>query len=170
MNSKQVMERTVLPAGKVFIKEGEEHSRAYIIQIGDVRAFRTIDGKRVDIKDYGPNTIIGETNLFDDQLSDCSYEAINTVTVITITRHDFEKRLQKCDSVIKTVFKHMLFKIDTLQIEDEDKTSEIDDAAFQFVKSITADISEDKKRDYEVAMLPHINSLIKTVQKLKGSQ
>ena len=93
MNTKQVMERSVLHAGKVFIKENEEHSRAYIIQTGKIRSFKTTDGKKIPIKEYGPNTIIGESNLLEDKMADKSYEALTNTTVITITRQDFEKRI-----------------------------------------------------------------------------
>ena len=170
MNTKQVMERSVIHSGKVFIKEGEENSRAYIIQSGKVRALKEENGQHIPIKEYGPNTIIGEACLFEDLPSDKSYEAMSDVTVITITRQDFQKRLQKADSMIQTLFKHMISKIEILKKDlNDDRLDalDIDEGAFQIVQGMIRGISEDKKREYELAILPHINGLIKSMKKLK---
>lgn len=173
MNTKQVMERNVLHAGKTFVKEGEEHSRAYIIQTGKVRAFRMESGAKIVLKTYGPNTIIGEANLFEDRIADKSFEAVTDTTVITITRHEFEKRLQKTDSIIQTVFLHLMEKLQTLKMEEEIKNLkalEIDEGAFQLVRDMIKGISEDQRRKYELAMLPHVNELVKSVNRIKAGE
>ncbi len=167
------MERTVLHAGKVFIKEGEEHSRAYIIQTGEVRSFRTENGARLILETYGPNTIIGEANLFEDRIADKSYEAVQNTTVINITRHEFEKILQKTDSMIQTVFQKMASKLQSLKAEKELtqlKELEIEEGAFHFVRDVIKDVSEDQRRKYELAILPHVNALVKSVKRLKESR
>lgn len=170
MNDVQVMERSVLHAGKVFIKENEEHSRAYIIQTGKIRSFKTINDKKVPIKEYGPNTIIGECNLLEDKPAEKSYEAVANTTVITITRQDFEKRLQKSDSIVQTVFQHMMAKMETLLHEKETermKALEIDEGAFQMVRDMIKNVAEDQQRRYELALLPHVNAIMKSVKELK---
>ena len=170
MNTKQVMERSVLHAGKVFIKENEEHSRAYIIQTGKIRSFKTTDGKKIPIKEYGPNTIIGESNLLEDKIADKSYEALTNTTVITITRQDFEKRLQKSDSIVQTVFQHMMAKMEGLLNEKEEermRALDIDEQAFLMVRDMIKNVAEDQKRRYELALLPHVNAIMKSVKSLR---
>lgn len=169
--NKQIMERSVIHAGKVFIKEGDENSRAYIIQSGKVRSYKTEDGKQIPLKEFGPNTIIGEANLFEDLIADKSYEAVGDVTVISLTRHDFQKRLQKADSTIQTLFKHMISKIEELKKEiEQDRLDalDVDETAYQLVRGMVKGVSEDRKREYELAILPHINGLMKSMHKLKA--
>ncbi len=170
MNIPQIMERNVLHTGKVFIKEQEEHSRAYIIQSGRVRSFKMQGEQKIPIKEYGPNTIIGEANLLEDKPADKSYEAVRETTVITITRQDFEKRLQKSDTIIQTVFQHMMAKMEILLSEQEAERTrklDIDENAFLIVREMTKNVSDDQKRRYELALLPHINAIMKSVKSLK---
>ena len=87
-----VLERSCLPEGKIFIREGEENTRAYVIQTGEVSAFFTSeDGRKIEVDRYGPGTIIGEECLVVDTPAKLSYEVVETSTVITLTRQDFQK-------------------------------------------------------------------------------
>ncbi len=83
MSSESILERSAIQMGKVFIHEGDEISRAYVIQNGEAVAFTTQDERRVDVETFGPGAIIGELGLVSDEISALSYEAKTLCTVIT---------------------------------------------------------------------------------------
>lgn len=169
----EVLERSVLPAGKVFIKEGEENARAYIIQNGAVHSFKTDGERKVKIADYGPGTIIGELGLMLDDPSTLSYETTESTTVVTVTRQDFQKRLTKTDKTVAQILDHVVKKISFYQNLETEKAldaSEIDDLTLALVRSLVSGLSDEKKIQYEDAMLPHINGLIKSIKLLKSKE
>ena len=165
-----ILERQCLQTGKVFIKAGEETARAYIIQSGEVVCF-TMDGdRRIEVERLGPGTIIGEKYLVADEPAKLSYEVLETATVITVTRQDFQKRLAKADKSIKTVLEYAIQKLsyyENLETAKALKRSEIDDMAYALVRGLIADLPDEKKNRYEDAILPHINGLIKDIKTLK---
>ncbi len=166
-----VSDRTALPAGKVFIKAGEECERAYIIQVGEVVAFTLNDGEKVEVGRFGPGTLIGELCLLIDEPITLSYEAVVTTTVITITRQDFQKRLSKVDKTVRSILDHAAKKIRDYEREETHKAirrSEIDDTAFALVHALCAGLAEEKKQKYTNAMLPHLNGLIKEIKEIKA--
>jgi CRP-like cAMP-binding protein len=98
-----VFDRSVIPANKVFIKANEENSRAYVIQTGQVRSYIIDENdEKIEIARYGEGTIIGEVCLVIDDPIPMYYEAVESSTVITITRQDFEKKFAKADNVIQS--------------------------------------------------------------------
>lgn len=166
----EVLERSVLQAGKVFIKPGEEGLRAYVIQTGLVRSFIMKGEEKIEVERFGPGTIIGETCLAHDEVMDIGYEAIQGSTVVTITRQDFEKKLAKSDSMIKTTFKHVMNKLYELDKKLSEKAladSDIDEQARQLTTALIADVKQEKKEEYEAALLPPLNRIIKELKRLK---
>ncbi len=165
-----VLERSCLPAGKVFIKEGEESARAYMVQVGEVRAF-TMDGDcKVEIERLGAGSIIGERNLAVDEPATISYEAIVSTTVIVITRQEFQKLLSKADKTIETVLSHAIEKIrdyERLSRTKAIKNSQIDDTAHALVQNFISSVPDDKKNQYEEAILPHVNNMITAIKNIK---
>lgn len=166
-----VLERKVIHAGKVFIKEGEENNRAYLIQQGKVSAFVIRDGQRVEVAEHGPGTIIGEVCLALDNPIKMSFEAVVDTTVVAITRQDFEKKLSKVDKTVRNIFTEVLKKLyaqDDTAIAAAGERARIDDDALKLVQGLLANLPPDKKFLYEKAILPHLNGLIKEIKNLKG--
>ena len=165
-----VLERTSLPAGKVFIRQGEENARAYVIQNGEVRAFITDEDQKIEVARHGPGTIIGEECLVVDEPAKVSYETITAATVITFTRHDFQKRLVKAGKGVNVVFEHAVNKLIYYQNSDTAKAlsrMEIDDTTRALVNSLLTGLSEDKRVEYENALLPHVHGMVQEIKTLK---
>ncbi len=165
-----VLERSCLQAGKTFIRAGEGNARAYVIQNGEVASFVMEGGNKVEVERFGPGTIIGEKCLVIDEPSPLSYETITTATVVTITRDDFQRRLNKVDKSIKTILDHAIKKIsdyESAEIKKAIKRSELDDQAIAMVDDLLSGLSNDKKKKYEAAILPHVNALIKEINIIK---
>lgn len=167
-----VLERSVIPAGKVFIKAGEENSRAYIIQTGMVFSFTELDGRKVEVERYGPGTIIGETCLMIDTPISLSYETIESSTVVTITRQDFQKRLTRIDKTVVKILNHAVEKIENYEKEHIDsaiRRSEIEEEANILVQNIlkSRQLTVADKEHYEKMILPAVNDMIKAIKKFK---
>lgn len=170
VKGEDVLERSVIREGKVFIKIGEESIRAYVIQNGLIRAFIMDGEEKITVATFGPGTIIGEMGLVVDMPMGMNYEAVETTTVVTVTRQDFQKRLARADKTIKTVLDYAMKKIEDyekLEVAKALKRSEVDDMALKLVQSLVTGMPEDKKKEYERAILPHINGLMKEIKTLK---
>lgn len=165
-----VLERSALQAGKVFIREGEDNIRAYVVQDGEIAAYKKHNGQKVEIARFGPGTIIGELNLMIDDPSQLSYEATTLSTVVSITRQDFQKRLARADKSITTIMEHAVNKIkyyENIETIKALKASEIDDIAGQLIKQLVTGLPIDKKVQFEDAILPHLNAMIKAIKETK---
>ncbi len=166
-----VLARNVIQAGKVFIKAGEENARAYMIQNGEVQSF-IMDGERkIIIEKFGTGTIIGEKNLMFDEPATISYEALSVVTVVTITRQDFQKKLTKTDKTVNTVLDYAIKKISNYENAEKNKAinkPENDSSSIALVNSLTQSLSDEKKSKYREALLPHMNGIMHEINKLKS--
>ncbi len=168
-----VLERSCLPTGKVFIKEGEESARAYMIQVGEVAAFTMEGDRKVEIERLGPGSIIGERFLVADEPATISYEAIVPTTVVVITRQEFQKLLSKVDKNIKTVFDYAIEKIRHYErlstTKALKKKIEVDDKTYAMVQGLLVGIPDEKKSRYEDAILPHVSAIVKAINEVKNS-
>jgi len=169
--AEDVFDRNVIHAGKVFIRAGEEHARAYVVQNGLVRSFVMDGDQKVEVAEYEPGRIIGETCLMVDEPMTMSYEAVVDTTVITVTRQDFQKKISRIDKDIMTILDHVMNKLnyqDLTAIDKAVKRAEIDPDAQKMVDALTSGLGPDKKFQYEKAILRHVNGMIKAIKELKG--
>lgn len=171
--AEDVFDRNVIHAGKVFIKAGEEHARAYVVQNGLVRSFVMEGDRKVEVAEYEPGRIIGEVCLMVDEPMTMNYEAVVDTTVITVTRQDFQKKISRIDKDIMTILDHVMNKLnymDLTAIDKAKKRAEIDPDALKMVDALTAGLGPDKKFQYEQAILPYVNGMIKAIKELKGDR
>ena len=168
--SEDVFERKVIYTGKPFIKEGEEHARAYIIQNGLIRAYVMDGDQKVEVAQYGPGRIIGETCLMCDEPMTINYEAVEETTVITMTRADFQKRISKLDKNVATILEHVTNKLNIQYASDIDKAmhkTEIDPDTRRLIDALIEKVPLERKMKYETAIMPHVNALLKEMKALK---
>ncbi len=167
-----VLERSVIPSGKVFIKAGEENSRAYVIQTGKVISFTEINGRRVDVKEHGPGTIIGELCLMVEAPPSLNYETTMATTVVTITRQDFQKRLTRVDKTVSKILSHAVEKLTEIEKETTEEAirrSEIDVTAQALVTGLIKQqkLTLEEEEYHERKLLPVINDMIKAIKTFK---
>lgn len=171
--SEQVLERKVIHAGDVFIKEGQEHARAYLIQTGLIRAFIMENDKKVIVAEYEPGRIIGETCLMVDEPMNMNFEAVEDSVVVTITRQDFQNKIRRINKDIMKILEHVMNKLNYQEmtaIDDAKRKNKVDPDALKMVAALTTGLPEEKKFQYEQAILPHVNAMIKEIKRLKGSE
>ena len=165
-----VLERSCLPAGKVFIRAGEENARAYVIQNGKVVAF-TMDGDdRLEVETFGPGAIIGEKYLIIDEPATLSFEVVETATVVVITRQDFQKRLVKAGKSIKTVLDHAVQKLiryENIETSKALSRKDISSEAHQLVKGLLSEFPPEQRMKHEKTLLPHADGLMKSLLEIR---
>ncbi len=165
-----VLERSCMPAGKVFIRAGEGNARAYVIQNGKVAAF-TMDGDtKIEVGTFGPGAIIGEKCLVIDEPATLSFEVVETATVIIITRQDFQKRLVKAGKSIKTVIEHAVQKLiyyENIEMSKALNRKDIGNEAHQLVKGLLCDMPAEQRLQHEEELLPHADGLMKALKDIK---
>lgn len=165
-----ILERKVIYGGETFIKEGQEHGRAYIVQQGLIRSFIEEDGAKVYIQDYGPGRLIAETCLMSDEPMPMSYEAIENTTVVTLTRQDFQKKIARIDEGIAKVLEHVMMKLNyqySNDLEGAKKQLVMDEEAQKIIQALLANMPEDRRFKYERAILPHVNAIVSEIRALK---
>ena len=171
--AEEVLERKVIHAGKPFIRAGETHARAYVVQNGLIRAFVMEGDKRIDVADYDPGRIIGETCLMVDEPMTMNYEAVVDTTVITITRQTFQNKIARIDKDIVTILNHVMNKLnyqDATAISKAKERDSIDEDAYKMMKVLLHGMPEEKKFKYETAILPHVNAMVKQIKALKSEE
>lgn len=165
-----ILERKVIYAGDIFIKAGQEHSRAYIVQQGLIRSFIEENDIKVYIQDFGPGRLIGEICLMSDEPMTISYEAVENTTVVAMTRQDFQQKLAKLDEGIAQVLEHIMMKLNyqyASELEEAQKKATMDDETKKLVSLLTVNMPEERRFAYEKAILPHVNALMGEMKRLK---
>lgn len=75
--------------GTRIVTEGDKAQAAYVIVQGRCRAYKTIDGSEVALREMGEGDVFGETAVFAEQPRTATVEAIDDVVVMEITRDFF---------------------------------------------------------------------------------
>lgn len=171
--SENILERKVIHPGKPFIKQGEEHNRAYVVQHGMIRSYVEEDDQKIEVQKYGPGRIIGEVCLMSDEIMTMNYEALEDTTVITVTRQDFQRKIARIDQNVATILEHITNKLNFQYAEALDEArqrAEMDEDAHKLVSALIAKMPEERKIIYEKAILPHVNALLKEIKMLKAEE
>ncbi len=85
--------RTYKP-GEMIVREGDTGDEAYIIRAGKCRAFKTIDGEKVEIRIMGIGDVFGETAILTDKPRSAGVEAVDNVTVAVVKSRYFKEELE----------------------------------------------------------------------------
>ena len=80
-------------AGELIVREGDQGDEAYIIKAGECRAFKTVDGEKIELRIMKKDEVFGETAILTDSQRSASVEAITNVTVAVIKGLHFEEEL-----------------------------------------------------------------------------
>ncbi|MFC1494468.1 protein kinase [Thermodesulfobacteriota bacterium] len=92
--SERFLGRTYQP-GELIVREGEPGDEAYIIRSGKCRAFKTVNGEKIELRVMGGGDVFGETAILTGKPRTASVEAIDRVTVAVVSSHYFEEELEK---------------------------------------------------------------------------
>lgn len=95
------MSDKVFPAGALILREGERGGAAYFIKSGKVEIYRTVDGRKVSIHQYGVGRVLGEMEIIDDQPCLASVMALEPPTCLVITRDAFAQAFSRAAPLLQ---------------------------------------------------------------------
>lgn len=166
----QILERVVFHAGKIIIQSGDIGHDSYIIQSGEVGAFSVENNEKVEIARFGPNTIIGESNLLLDARANMTFQAITDTTTVRVVRQDFKKKLNRADKGLQHIIGGILAKIKEMEEEEiarNLRANKVDHKAKDIVDHLLRSMDDERKNRYAKILLPHFNTMIKSLEELR---
>lgn len=79
--------------GELIVREGDPGGTAYILTAGRCVVFKTIEGRRVPLRELGPGDVFGETAVLTERPRSASVEALELVTAYELTRDSITEQL-----------------------------------------------------------------------------
>ncbi len=119
----QVLDRKVFPVGEKIFREGDNGSRAYIVQSGNVDIVKEINDEDVVVGNVGPGGIFGEMALIDDEPRMASAVVSDTCVCIIITSAVFQKKMNRLDPFLGGVLRVLVENIRSIQESKQDALS-----------------------------------------------
>lgn len=112
-------------AGEVIMSQGEMGACAYFIQEGRVKiVLEKSDGSLLDMGTRGPGSIIGEMAIVDNQPRSASIQALESCTLLEITKEDFARSVKGADPIVRLIsqvilmrYRDILRRSETLSID-----------------------------------------------------
>lgn len=108
------MSDKVFPAGTLILREGERGGAAYFIKSGKVEIYRTADGQKVSIHQYGAGRVLGEMEIIDDQPCLASVVALEPTTCLVITRDAFAQAFSRAAPLLQCALQTEIDTVITL--------------------------------------------------------
>ena len=172
--NQDVLERKLFQAGNIFLTTANnmDHS-AFMVHSGEVLGFMHGNGKEIEVAQYGPGSLIAETNLLIDEPLTINYKAITDTTVIVLSRHDFEKKLKKVDSTVQNVIRILINKVSQLENKAADiaeKETQFDEQAYSIVSHLLRNMDGERYQKYSEILLPQFNVMCKALEEIKRDE
>lgn len=111
--------------GDLIFKTHDDGDCAYIIDLGRVQIFTETFGVEVPINILGPGEIFGEMAILDHSPRSASARAIEDIQVSTVSRQQFEQRMDMADPIVRLLVSILLKRmrgnlgIEHTQLNDE---------------------------------------------------
>ena len=96
-----ILDRIVVRSGDNIFSEGDVGNKAYIVQEGLIEIIRNTADGEVILGSVEKGGIFGEMALIDDQPRMATARAATSVTVISIGRDTFNRKLANCDPFVR---------------------------------------------------------------------
>ncbi|MBN1899222.1 MAG: cyclic nucleotide-binding domain-containing protein [Spirochaetes bacterium] len=124
------MEKKRFGKGELILQEGTKGNEMYVIISGKVKVFKTIDNKRIELAQMGPDDFFGEMSLFLQKPRSASIEAVTNCEILIHDQKSFVQVIQEDPDfalqVIKTMAGRLLDAHNVIsKIEGEKKSLEI---------------------------------------------
>ncbi len=149
------------PAGYVLFREGDTGDRFFIITHGQVEVVKfleTPDERRLSL--LGAGDILGEMSLFyPDRQRSASARALEQAQVLEITHAEFETLLQRQPEMAFRIMRAMTVRLrntEQLTIRELQERNLQLAQAYQDLKAAQAQLIEQEKNEYELALARRI--------------
>jgi serine phosphatase RsbU (regulator of sigma subunit) len=150
-----------LPAGSVLFREGEVGDRFFVLTHGEVEVIKfleTPDERRLSL--LGPGDIFGEMSLFyPDRQRSASARTLTQVQALEMTHADFEILLQRQPDLAFRIMREMTVRLrntEQVTIRELQERNQQLAQAYQDLKAAQAQLIEQEKNEYELALAHRI--------------
>ncbi|MGE5504330.1 MAG: cyclic nucleotide-binding domain-containing protein [Actinomycetota bacterium] len=103
-----VPERRTFAKGSVIFREGDKGHEAYLLQLGTVRIFKTVAGRKVTIGRVWPSQVFGELALLDDSPRMAAAMADDDVTCLVLRKDSVRGLLDGAPDGLRTLLLSLL--------------------------------------------------------------
>ena len=110
-----------LRTGEILFEAGSVGNEMYIIESGRIKVYRVSDEDEITFAEFGPGDAFGEMTLIDEYPRSASAMALEDCTLLSLTRSDFTKMLDRDPAVgvklllaVAEVFSKRMRKTDKL--------------------------------------------------------
>ncbi len=107
------------PKGTVFFKEGDRGTEMYLINDGDVRITRKVDGVEVVLAELGTGEFFGEMSLITNRPCSVSAEAITDCKLTVVNKDTLETLIASNPLVALSLTKKLVLKLEKAYAEIE---------------------------------------------------
>ena len=111
MPKSDILNRRVMRAGQILIREGDHGDAAFFIQSGIFEVCRQAGDKFFVLARLGENSIVGEMALIDNDPRSATVRCVEPGTVIVLDRATFEKRLRGLDKFTRALLQMFSSKL-----------------------------------------------------------
>jgi CRP-like cAMP-binding protein len=162
-----IHERKSVAKGGVIIREGERGHSAYLIQSGKVQVFSAREGKRINLATLGAGQIFGEMALLFDEARTASVEALESTTLITVTREILKKKVDKSDPTVRAILPMLMKRIiqtNNVILQNQSSLDELVETVTMIYQNIHATLPPAQKKTLENDVLPKLDELLNVVK------
>ncbi|NQU60546.1 MAG: cyclic nucleotide-binding domain-containing protein [Rhodospirillales bacterium] len=97
------VEKNFYSKGDLVFQEGEKGDAAYIVEMGEIGIFKTVEGEKVHLATMKEGEMFGEMAIIDDSKRMANAIAMEDSVVISLPRKGLESMLGKQPPMVKTL-------------------------------------------------------------------
>lgn len=165
----KVYDRRVIPAGNIFIEQGNYGMRAFLIERGKVEVFRKDQrGGTIRIAQAGPGSIIGEMSMIDGKERSASVKALEETVVIAITMRDIEDTIHDPEGIFHRMMKVMVQRLKEMNdrmVQQNIDLADLQEAVESSSQKIVSQLPEGKRDEFKGEMVKLLDRIRDTLAK-----
>ena len=107
----RIYQKASFSPGTVIFNQGDDATRAFIIESGEVEIFTGQGGEKVVRATLHDNALFGEFALIDKGKRSASAVATKDTTCLVLLQYDFDKVLDKTDPFLKRLIELLISRV-----------------------------------------------------------
>lgn len=171
-NDSHILEKHVVPAGSLIVKEGEEGNCAYLIQTGKVSVFTHDGKKRVELASLGAGQIFGEMALIFDEPRTASVEAVESCSLILITRNHMKSKLERSDPTVQAIMEMLTQRIvstNNTLLNKKEGVEDLSNACRIIYQNVVHSLPSEQQQNFQGAVLPKLEACLEAISDFQKS-
>ena len=97
--------------GQVIVREGDVGDRMFVIQKGNLRVIRKLEGREIQIAELGAGDIFGEMAIFERAARSATVIAVGEARVLSLDKKSFLSKLHQDPSLAYRLLEQMARRI-----------------------------------------------------------